>query len=131
MHTKTDWALVRDMMAAAIDTCERMEQLGLREDDRGLPAGADGATVFDVVTSAWTIPEHLRDAIVRLRHARGADRPYVLAPCRVLVGMAQACAEVVGAREVEGLEPFVRESLAWYPAHGLPLLEQALGRREP
>lgn len=85
--------------------------------------------VFDVVTSAWTLPENLRDAIVRLRHERRADRPYVLESSRILTAMAQACAEVVGARKVDGLGLVVREALAWYPAHGMPLLEKALSAR--
>ncbi len=35
---KTDWNLIREMMSAAIDTCERIEACGYSENDRDASA---------------------------------------------------------------------------------------------
>ena len=58
---QTDWALVRAMMAAAIDACERIEASGYREDDRDATIDVHGqpVSVHDILASAWTFPERL------------------------------------------------------------------------
>jgi len=59
---KTDWALIRDMMRAAIDACERVEAAGYTENDRdaSLSIGGREVTVHDILVSAWTYPETVR-----------------------------------------------------------------------
>lgn len=76
---KTDWNLIREMMAAAIDSCEKMEALDYTEAQRAKLVQINGndVSVQDIVTSAWTYPESLRYQIIRQRHDANADLPYV------------------------------------------------------
>ena len=71
MHT--DWPLVRQLLSAAVDACEAAERLGLADEDRDLPTGVGPVAVADVLASAWTYAENVRYAVVRARHALGAD----------------------------------------------------------
>ena len=94
--TTTDWQLVRDLLAAAVDACEAADRLRLTEHDRALPTGS-GANVWEVLTSAWTYPENVQYAVVRARHDLGEDAPYRPELGRPLVAVAAVCAELVGA----------------------------------
>ncbi|HEV2559596.1 MAG TPA: hypothetical protein VGU45_13280 [Microvirga sp.] len=127
----TDWQLVRAMMAAAIDACEGIEKLPLTEQDRDAvgEVGDRKASVFDTLTSAWVYPERVRYQIIRERHARGADQPYLPETARLLVAMAQACSELVGAADTAPAETECRRLIDWYGRHALPLLEDALKAR--
>ncbi len=124
----TDWALFRSMMESAIAACERLEALGLREEDRGAIAQVDGQpiSVFDVLTSSWTYPEALRYRIIRQRHEAGTDQPYVPETARVLVNVAQACAELIGAGAIAPADQECRAMARWYGEHALPLIERAV-----
>src|SRR3712207_2424880 len=94
------------MMDAAIDTCKQVEALGLTEQDRGRTVDVAGAkaSVFDILASAWIYPETLRCQIIRERHDKAADLAYVPETARILVNMAEACAELIGAREAAPAE---------------------------
>lgn len=129
----TDWGLVRAMMESAITACERLEALGISEEHRGAVLQVNGQTVsvFDVLTSAWTYPEALRYQIIRQLHEAGADQPYVPETARVLVGVAQACAELIGAGTPAPAEQACREMARWYGEHALPLVEQAVRANRP
>lgn len=124
----TDWTLVRTMMNSAIEACERLEVLGIREEDRSAVAQVNGQTVSvsDVVTSAWTYPERVRHEIIRQRRDAGADQPYVPETARILVNMAQACAELIGGGKSPPADRECRAMARWYGEHALPLVEQAL-----
>jgi hypothetical protein len=127
----TDWDLVRAMIEAAIDFCEEAEALGLREQDRSatIEAGGQRVSVYDIMTSAWTFPESVRYRIVRERHDKGADLPYVPEAARVLVGMAQACAELIGAKDAAPAEDVIQNMLRWYGQHAAPGLREAIAGR--
>ena len=53
----------------------------------------------EFLISAWTLAGSIRYQIIRERHEAGKDLPYVPEAARILVAMAQACAEVVGAAD--------------------------------
>jgi hypothetical protein len=127
---KTDWDLVRAMMQAAIDFCERAETLGVREKDRGLPIETADRTVsvFDIMTSAWVYPETMRYQIVRERHDKGADLPYVPETARVLVNMAEACAELVGGSDAKPAHESIQRMLRWYDHQAVRLDKALVGR---
>lgn len=126
----TDWSLVRQMMATAIDACEKIESMGYVEAhrDRVVDVGGRPASVFEFMVSAWTMPETMRYQLIRARHAAGDDQPYVLEASRILVNMAQACAELVGSQPTPSMRDAVTQMLAWYPDHALPHLARAIGQ---
>jgi hypothetical protein len=97
----TDWNLIRDMMSAVIDSCEKIEAAGYTEKDRDLTVDVSGKTVSiqEFMTSAWTLPENLRYQIIRERHEKDLDLPYVPEAARIIVRMAEACSELIGAAE--------------------------------
>jgi hypothetical protein len=118
------------MMAAAIDACERIEASGYRADDRDATIDVHGqpVSVHDILASAWTFPEAMRYRIVRHRHDQGADAPYVPETARILVAMAQASAELIGAdRAVPAGD--IRQMIAWFAEHAAPGIERAIARR--
>ena len=126
---KTDWDLIRSMMATAIDACEAIETMGYEEAHRdiAIDVGRGRVNVFDYMVSAWTFPESLRYQIIRERHDAGADLPYVPEFARILVAMAQASAELVGAKETAPADAALREMIAWYRDHAVPKLRGAIG----
>lgn len=128
MKTKTDWDLIRSMMNTAIDACARIEAAGYDETQRGLVVDTEHgqATVYDLIVSAFTFPENMRYQIIRARHEAGADLPYVHEFSRVLTAMAQASAELVGAKDSAPAEDELRQMIAWYQAHAVLALERTL-----
>ncbi|HEY0937174.1 MAG TPA: hypothetical protein VGD91_25980 [Trebonia sp.] len=137
----TDWQLVRDLLAAAVDACEAAERLGLADEDRGLPTGAGPVDVGDVLASAWTYPENVRYGVVRARHALGADAPFQPELARALREVGGLCAELVGAgavtdatpprdgRSAPSLRAEVEALAAWYRGQMVPQLTQAAAGR--
>ncbi|SRR5258706_5486507 len=130
---KTDWNLVRAMMQVAIDTCEQVETLGYREQDRGASVEVAGqrVSVFDILTSAWTAPENLRHQIIRERHDMGADLPYLPETARIVMNMAQACAELIGGQEAAPADAATRKMICWYSDHAVPRIQKALEAHRP
>jgi hypothetical protein len=131
MTTRTDWALVRQMMAAAIDFCEEVETAGYRETDRDATTVVNGqaVSVQDVLTSAWTYPEAMRYAIIRQRQVANDDLPYVPETARVLTAMAAACAELCEAKSGTGEAAGTAEMLQWFATHAGQTLRAALSPR--
>lgn len=125
---KTDWDLVRSMMATAIDACEAIETMGYEEAHRdiAIDAGLGRVTVFDYMVSAWTFPETLRYQIIRERHDAGTDLPYIPEFARIIVAMAQASAELIGAKESAPAQAALHQMMGWYREHALPDLQQAI-----
>src|ERR1700738_4540920 len=78
----TDWNLIREMMAAAIDSCEQIEAAGYSEQDRDLTIDVSGQTisVHEFMVGAWTLPENLRYRIIRDRQDKSIDLPYPKQP---------------------------------------------------
>lgn len=128
---KTDWDLIRSMMSAAIDTCERIEAAGYTEYDRDAAIEVRGqrVSVHDVLVSAWTLPETIRYQVIRERHATGADLPYVPETARILLAMAQAGAELIGAADTAPAADDIRRMIDWFEGHAAPGIERAIADR--
>jgi hypothetical protein len=124
----TDWSLIREMMAAVIDSCEQIEAAGYTERDRDLTVDISGqkVSVQEFMVSAWTLPENLRYRIIRDRHDKGVDLPYIPEVARVMVRMAEACSELVGAGEAKPAEEQARSAIQWYRAHAVPNIQRAI-----
>lgn len=128
---KTDWNLIREMMAAAIDACERIEATGYTENDRdaNIDVGGQQVSVHDFLVSAWTLPENLRYQIIRERHDQATDLPYVPEAARVLVAVAQASAELIGSGETSPAGDGIQKMIQWFGDHAAPGIEQAIADR--
>lgn len=124
----TDWNLIRELMAAVIDSCEQIEATGYAEQDRGLTTDVSGQkiTIQDIMTSTWTLPENIRYQIIRERHDKGADLPYIPELARAMVKMAEACSELVGAGETKPAEAEARAAIQWYRTHAVPHVQRAI-----
>jgi hypothetical protein len=116
---ETDWNLIRDVLSAAIDSCEKLELAGYVEDHRGRTVEVNGqqVSVQDFLVSAWTLPESVRYAVIRQRHDKGIDSPYVPEAARILVAVATACAEIVGAGKRPPGANEMRGMADWYRNH--------------
>ncbi|MCZ7450230.1 hypothetical protein O8B93_21835 [Agrobacterium rhizogenes] len=128
---KTDWNLIREMMSVAIDACERIEVVGYAENDRDATIDVKGQqiSVHDFLVSAWTLPENLRYQIIRERHDQATDLPYVPEAARVLVVMAQASAELIGAGDTTPTGDGIQKMIQWFENHATPGVEQAIADR--
>ncbi|MDO3444459.1 hypothetical protein [Agrobacterium sp. V1] len=129
---KTDWNVVRDLMNAAINACERIEASGYVEADRDAVIDIAGqeVSVQDLLVSAWTYPEKLRYQIIRERHDAGVDLPYVPETARILLAMSQAAAELVNAGDVTPAEEKLRKMIAWFDSHLASGIETATANRK-
>ena len=127
---KTDWNLVRDMLNAAVDACERIEATGFAPADRDatLDVRGQAVSVHDFLVSAWTFPENIRYQIIRDRHDAHADRPYVPETARILVAMAEASAELIGGTEAKPADAAIRQMIDWYRNDAAPGIEAAIAK---
>ncbi|MBC3948765.1 hypothetical protein [Pseudomonas folii] len=125
---KTDWQQIRDMMNTVIDSCEQIEAAGYREEHRSATVEIQNVhySVQDFLISAWTLPENIRYQIIRERHERGADLPYVPEAARILVAMAQACSELVGAAEAAPAQKAIAGMNHWFKAYAIPNVVTAI-----
>jgi hypothetical protein len=125
---KTDWELIRTSMMAAIDTCEQLEATNLTEWDKGKSIYFKGhdVSISDAITSAWIYPEKLRYEVVRQRHSEGCDQPYVPETARIIVSVAEACAELIGAGMPAPMELSFKQLASWYRDHAVPLVDAVL-----
>jgi HD-like signal output (HDOD) protein len=125
---KTDWKLVRELLNAAIDSCERLEQAGYAEEHRNRSVQIDGrqVSVQEFLISAWTLPENVRYEVIRARHDRNLDLPYVPETARILTAVAAACAELIGAGDMPPTELHMRGMIDWYRNHFDPHMQRAI-----
>ncbi len=125
---KTDWNLIRTMMGAAIDTCERIEAAGYTENDREvtIDVRSQQISIYEFLVSAWTLPENIRYQIIRERHDKGIDLPYVPEAARILVAMALAGAELIGAGDANPAEDGIQNMIQWFNNYAAPHIEQAI-----
>lgn len=128
---KTDWNVIRGMMNAAINACERIEASGYAETDRDatINVGGQQVSVHDMLVSAWTYPENLRYQIIRERHETEDDLPYVPETARILLAMSQAAAELVNTGDVRPAQEKVQEMIAWFDNHLVSGVETAKAAR--
>jgi hypothetical protein len=132
-NVPTDWNFIRDMMAAVIDCCEQIEAAGYTEKDRDLTVDVSGRSVSvqEFMVSAWTLPENLKYQIIRERHEKGLDLPYVPEAARIIVRMAEACSELIGAAEGKPADSNARLAINWYRAHAVPYVLKAIASARP
>jgi hypothetical protein len=125
---KTNWKLIREVINAAIDSCERLEQAGYFEDhrSRSVQVGGQQVSVQEFLISAWTLPENVRYEVIRARHDRNLDLPYVPETARTLTAVAAACAELIGAGDTPPAESYVRGMINWYRNHFDPSVQRAI-----
>lgn len=127
----TDWNQIRAMMNAAIDACERIEATGYGPKDRDATIAVNGqeVSVGDILASAWTYPENMRYTILRARHEAGADFAYRPETARILIAMAEAAAELIGAGTARPADADIRDMIDWFREHATPSLERAIADR--
>ncbi|WP_231949383.1 hypothetical protein [Herminiimonas arsenitoxidans] len=125
---KTDWNLVREMMAVAIDSCEEFEKSGYAETYRELtvPINDFEISLQEIMVSACTYPELLRYQIIRERHDKQLDIPYIPEQARILMGMAAACAELIGAADARVAETQIKNMIDWYSDIAVPNVQRAI-----
>lgn len=128
---KTDWNLIREMMSAAIDTCERIEVCGYSENDRDATAVLAGqnVSVYEMLVSAWTYPENIRYQIIRSRHDNQNNLPYVPEAARILVAMSQAGAELIDANVSDATGADIRKMIDWFRNKAAPKIEEAISSK--
>lgn len=137
---KTDWSLIRDTFNAAIDALETVDRLGIDESHRHIAFRKDGeiiCCIWDFLQSSWTYPENLSFDLVRARHELNAVRPYTNEKSRTLLKVAQLCAELVDAKDVQSqitgsgekktsIEEMVKTLADWYLGYMIPALEKTM-----
>ncbi|MHC8376663.1 hypothetical protein ACYZT3_11635 [Pseudomonas sp. MDT1-16] len=127
---KTDWQQIREMMNTVIDSCEQIEAAGYCEEHRAATVAIKGVdySVQEFLISAWTLPENIRYQIIRERHEAGSNLPYVPEAARILVAMAQAGAELVGAYDVAPAKKAIEGMNHWYKTYAVPHVTTAIKR---
>ncbi|GEP12839.1 hypothetical protein MGN01_46840 [Methylobacterium gnaphalii] len=85
--------------------------------------------MHDILASAWTYPENLRDQIIRARYEKQNDLPYVPEAARILSAMSQASAELIDANDASKVEAEVRRMISWFREKAGPSVEQAIATR--
>ncbi len=128
----TDWKTIRELMSAVIDFAEGVEMAGYEEQDRGRIMRVNGQQIslFDFMASAQSLPEDLRYRIIRERHDKGADAPFIPETARMIRSMGEACAELVDAAEVKPAEKRVQMTIHWYSEYALPHIRRALAAKQ-
>ncbi|HVW52727.1 MAG TPA: hypothetical protein VHC91_20425 [Trinickia sp.] len=126
----TDWDQIRNVFAAAIDFCEQLETLGYSEDIRTQSAVIRGKNVsaFEVVTSAWSIAEATRYAVIRSRHDTDNDLPYVPETARIIAAAAGVCAELVHSGGNVSAAAGVDRLTTWLTRDGIDAVQATLNQ---
>lgn len=143
----TDWTLIRRLVNSALDACEAIDRLEIKDEERCAPLrtvdGQEAGSVWDLLQSAYIAPENARYTIIRGRGQLGCAAPFVQPVSRVLQQVGSLAGELVGAQQLQtpvaGLEPYapeneqsmeaVIESLArWYENHLVTTIEDAVSR---
>lgn len=140
----TDWNLIRKLMNAAIDSCERVERLDISSQEQGATTEFNGCgtvSIWDFLQSSWTYPENMRDVVVRARHQLKVDKQCTNELARALVQSSQVCAELIGMDQVDatvnGVDPHSKKTTTtvksiidnladWYTGHFAPGVEKAI-----
>ncbi len=126
----TDWDQIRNVFITAIDFCEQLEALGYSEDARTQSALINGKNVsaFEVVTSAWSIAEATRYAVIRSRHETDNDLPYVPETARIIAAAAGVCAELVHSDRKISAAAGIDRLTIWLKTEGVKALEATLNK---
>jgi hypothetical protein len=125
----TDWGQIRDVLAAAVNFCEQLEALGYSENSRTRSALVNGTnvSVFEVVTSAWTLAEATRYTVIRSRHDANNDLSYVPEAARILAAASSVCAELVHSGGKVDANVAIERLKTWLNTEGVEALKTTLG----
>lgn len=106
-------------MNAAIDACETIEANGYPGIEKTATVDVNGqkVSVQDYLTSAWTYPENIRYQIIHARHEADKALHFVPETARVLVAMAHASAELIGADSSTLANERIRNMILWFEKH--------------
>lgn len=128
----TDWGLIRDVLNAAINSCEHLEEIGYDETHRSLsvPMRGKDISVNELLISAWTLPENVRYHVIRQRHDQQIDLPYVPESARILNAVMAACAELIGSGSPSPADASMRQMIVWYRDIFSPNAEKAIAQAE-
>jgi len=120
--------LIRDVLNAAIDSCEALERVGYAEPHRNRTVAVNGqlVSVQDFLVSAWTMPENARYDVIRQRHEKGIDLPYVPESARILTAVTAACTELIGAGKEPPGGSLIQGMANWYRNHFDPNVRRAI-----
>ena len=104
------------------------QQAGYAEQHRGRTVVVNGqqVSVHDFLVSAWTLPENARYAVIRQRHEKGIDNPYVPESARILMAVTAACAELIGAGKEPPARALMQDMAKWYRDHFDPNIKRAI-----
>jgi len=80
----------------------------------------------EFLVSAWTLPENARYEVIRTRHGKALDLPYVPEAARILIAVTAACTELIGVGETPPAEPYMRGMINWYQNHFDPSVQRAM-----
>lgn len=141
----TDWKLVRRLVNSALDACEALDQLEIKDDERSasIPTvdGQVAGSVWDALQSAHIFPENVRYMVIRGRGQLGDSAPFVPPISRMLQQVGSLAAELVGSEQlqvpVKGIDPYspekelslesaVENLASWYEGHLVPTVQSAL-----
>lgn len=125
---KTDWKLIREVLNAAIDSCEGLDRAGYAKEHRSLSVQVNGqqVSVQEFLVSAWTLPENARYEVIRARLDKDLDLAYVPETARILTAVAGACAELIGSGDMPPAEPYMRGMIDWYRNYFDPNVRRAI-----
>lgn len=125
---KTDWKQIREMMNTAIDSCEQIEVAGYNEKHRVATVSIEGReySVQDFLISAWTLPESIKYKIIQDRHDKGCNLQYVPEASRIILAMAQACVELVGAKSCAPAQLPIEGMKRWFSDYAVPNVRIAI-----
>jgi hypothetical protein len=143
----THWKLIRRLLNSALDACEALDQLEIKDDERSAKMltveGQEAGAVWDALQSAHMAPENVRYMVIRGRGQLGDSAPFVQPVSRVLQQVGSLAAELVGAQQlqtpIKGIDPYapgreqsiesaIENLAAWYESYLVPSVEGALVR---
>jgi len=130
----TDWALIRKLMNAAIDTCENIENLGVNESHRSVVV-KDTVTINDYLISAWAAPENLTRQVICKSHELGQSKPYTDELARTMSSIGSLCSELVKLENIDqksdsqnplSIKDDIEQLCNWYETYCVPELQKAM-----
>ena len=130
----TDWESIRKLMNTAIDTCEKIESLGIDESHRSIVVN-DHVTIHDFLISSWVAPENLARKAICKSHELGQSKPYTDELARTITSVAGLCSELVKLEKIEhkigpdqspSIKSEVESLCKWYEDFCLPSIQKAM-----
>ena len=98
----TRWDLIKGLMTAVLDTCERIEALNISPEEKSATfASIRPVSVFEMLYSMQNYPDDVAYRVIRARHALADNKPFSSDLEKALINAARVCAELIGASRVQ------------------------------